>query len=61
MLEVTSSNEFVVILLLVLNVIFYLAVISVPVALYAIWRKCDQRLDRIEKELHKLNDLTLRD
>lgn len=60
MLQVTSSDEFTVILLLVLNVIFYLAVISVPIELYAIWRKCDQRLDSIEKELHKLNDFSKR-
>lgn len=45
---------------LVLNILFYVAVVSVPVILLLIRRNMMQRMDAIEKELHKLNDLTLR-
>lgn len=60
MLNVTSSEPFIVGVLLVLNILLYVAVVSVPVILLLIRRSMMQRMDAIEKELHKLNDLTLR-
>lgn len=60
MLNVTSSEPFMIGMFLVLNILFYVAVVSVPVILLLIRRNMMQRMDAIEKELHKLNDLTLR-
>lgn len=60
MLNVTASEPFIVGVFLVLNILFYVAVVSVPVILLLIRRNMMQRMDAIEKELHKLNDLTLR-
>lgn len=60
MLNVTSSEPFMISMFLVLNILFYVAVVSVPVILLLIRRNIMQRMDAIEKELHKLNDLTLR-
>lgn len=60
MLNVTASEPFIVGMFLVLNILFYVAVVSVPVILLLIRRNMMQRMDAIEKELHKLNDLTLR-
>ena len=60
MLNVTSSEPFMIGMFLVLNILLYVAVVSVPVILLLIRRNMMQRMDAIEKELHKLNDLTLR-
>lgn len=60
MLNVTSSEPFIIGVFLVLNILFYVAVVSVPVILMLIRRSMIKRMDAIEKELHKLNDLTLR-
>lgn len=60
MLNVTASEPFIVGVFLVLNILLYVAVVSVPVILLLIRRNMMQRMDAIEKELHKLNDLTLR-
>lgn len=60
MLNVTSSEPFMIGMFLVLNILFYVAVVSIPVILLLIRRNMMQRMDAIEKELHKLNDLTLR-
>lgn len=60
MLNVTSSEPFIIGGFLVLNILFYVAVVSVPVILLLIRRNIMQRMDAIEKKLHKLNDLTLR-
>lgn len=60
MLNVTASEPFIVGMFLVLNILLYVAVVSVPVILLLIRRNMMQRMDAIEKELHKLNDLTLR-
>lgn len=60
MLNVTASEPFMIGMFLVLNILFYVAVVSVPVILLLIRRNMMQRMDAIEKELHKLNDLTLR-
>lgn len=60
MLNVTSSEPFMIGMFLVLNILFYVAVVSLPVILLLIRRNMMQRMDAIEKELHKLNDLTLR-
>ena len=60
MLNVTASEPFIVGVFLVLNVLLYVSVIALPVILLLIRRNMMQRMDAIEKELHKLNDLTLR-
>lgn len=60
MLNVTSSEPFIVGVFLVLNILLYVSVIALPVILLLIRRNMIQRMDAIEKELHKLNDLTLR-
>lgn len=60
MLNVTASEPFIVGMFLVLNILLYVAVVSVSVILLLIRRNMMQRMDAIEKELHKLNDLTLR-
>lgn len=60
MLDISTSNEFVLAFLLTLNVIFYIAVITTPIIVYISYKKCDRRLNNIEKELHKLNDITLK-
>lgn len=60
MLNVTTSEPFIVGVFLVLNILLYVSVIALPVILLLIRRNMMQRMDAIEKELHKLNDLTLR-
>lgn len=60
MLNVTSSEPFMIGVFLVLNILLYVSVIALPVILLLIRRNMMQRMDAIEKELHKLNDLTLR-
>lgn len=60
MLNVTASEPFIVGVFLVLNILLYVSVIALPVILLLIRRNMMQRMDAIEKELHKLNDLTLR-
>lgn len=60
MLNVTASEPFIVGVFLVLNILLYVSVIALPVILLLIRRNMMQRIDAIEKELHKLNDLTLR-
>lgn len=60
MLNVTASEPFIVGMFLVLNILLYVSVIALPVILLLIRRNIMQRMDAIEKELHKLNDLTLR-
>lgn len=60
MLNVTASEPFIVYVFLVLNILLYVSVIALPVILLLIRRNMMQRMDAIEKELHKLNDLTLR-
>ena len=60
MLKVTASEPFIVGVFLVLNILLYVSVIALPVILLLIRRNMMQRMDAIEKELHKLNDLTLR-
>lgn len=60
MLNVTSSEPFMIGMFLVLNILLYVSVIALPVILLLIRRNMMQRMDAIEKELHKLNDLTLR-
>lgn len=60
MLNVTASEPFIVGMFLVLNILLYVSVIALPVILLLIRRNMMQRMDAIEKELHKLNDLTLR-
>lgn len=60
MLNVTASEPFIVGVFLVLNILLYVSVIAFPVILLLIRRNMMQRMDAIEKELHKLNDLTLR-
>ena len=60
MLNVTASEPFIVGVFLVLNILLYVSVIVLPVILLLIRRNMMQRMDAIEKELHKLNDLTLR-
>lgn len=60
MLNVTASESFIVGVFLVLNILLYVSVIALPVILLLIRRNMMQRMDAIEKELHKLNDLTLR-
>lgn len=60
MLNVTASEPFIVYVFFVLNILLYVSVIVLPVILLLIRRNMMQRMDAIEKELHKLNDLTLR-
>ena len=60
MLNVTASEPFIVGVFLVLNILLYVSVIALPVILLLIRRNMMQRMDAIEKELYKLNDLTLR-
>lgn len=60
MLNVTASEPFIVYVFFVLNILLYVSVIALPVILLLIRRNMMQRMDAIEKELHKLNDLTLR-
>lgn len=60
MLNVTASEPFIVGVFLVLNILLYVSVIALPVILLLIRGNMMQRMDAIEKELHKLNDLTLR-
>lgn len=60
MLNVAASEPFIVGVFLVLNILLYVSVIALPVILLLIRRNMMQRMDAIEKELHKLNDLTLR-
>ena len=60
MLNVTASEPVIVGVFLVLNILLYVSVIALPVILLLIRRNMMQRMDAIEKELHKLNDLTLR-
>lgn len=60
MLNVTSSEPFMIGMFLVLNILLYVSVIALPVILLLIRRNMMQRMDAIEKKLHKLNDLTLR-
>ena len=61
MVDITTSEPFLIGLFLVLDVIFYIAVISIPFILVSIHRSIKRQLNDIEKELHKVNDFALRE
>lgn len=54
------ADPYVMVVILILNVIQYIAMISIPFLLIMIHRSVRRQLSEIEKELHKVNDLSLR-
>ena len=57
-IDVSSSDPYIMICLMIIEIIFYFSMISVPFILIIYHRRIEKKLHEIEKEIHKLNDIT---
>ena len=56
-MNITSADPFITIVFIIFNILLYIAVFVTPILILSMRKRVDKRLDDMEKELHKLNDL----
>lgn len=60
-MSMTSSDPFVAVVLVIFNILLYVAVLSTPILILTTRKRHEKRFEKIEKEISRLNYLLSKD